>query len=548
MLRTVWAKILRDYRAAVLGWGIGLALLLYAGLADYATQVNTPTARRAVAQLARSFRFFGEPTAVTTPGGYATWRYMGVLPALLGIWAVLAGARLLRREEERGALDIVLVTPRSRTRVLVEKLAALVTALTLIALLITLGALGGEAQAGVHVDVGGALVAGLNVGLAALLFALIALLLSQALRTAGAAGGLLALAYLVDGTGRVVAGADGVRRLSPLFYYSLSKPLIASYGANPGALLVLLALCAIFRGAGIALFLRRDIGGVVWPARVPRPHRRRRRPDMAGLTQAGRALSTRTVGLRALAAAAPSTLWWAAGLSLYAAWITVIARSTEDSLRRISASTPAVRELLGGQNIGADAGFLAGVLFTFLPVLLALFALVQAGRWASDLDTGRLEVVLSTPQSRGRVILARFGALLAALAGVTLAVGLVVLASVSIAGLHVGTGHIAAAALGMLPPELLTAALVYALAGRLPAGVVTGVVGGLIALAFFAALLDGVLRLPLWIVSLSVFYQYGSPITDGPRWGPWLIVTAGAAVVLALGVARFTRDDVQRGS
>ncbi len=73
-------------------------------------------------------------------------------------------------------------------------------------------------------------------------------------------------------------------------------------------------------------------------------------------------------------------------------------------------------------------------------------------------------------------------------------------------------------------------------------------VGGLIALAFFAALLNGVLKLPLWLVSLSIFYQYGSPITEGPRWGPWLIMTAVAVAILALGVARFTRGDVERGS
>jgi ABC-2 type transport system permease protein len=56
-----------------------------------------------------------------------------------------------------------------------------------------------------------------------------------------------------------------------------------------------------------------------------------------------------------------------------------------------------------------------------------------------------------------------------------------------------------------------------------------------------------VLSLPAWLGDLSMFYQYGSPITDGPRWGASLAMTALAAAVLALGVVGFTRADVQRG-
>ena len=33
MFRTIWTKSLRDYRVAILAWGIGLGLLLAVGLA-----------------------------------------------------------------------------------------------------------------------------------------------------------------------------------------------------------------------------------------------------------------------------------------------------------------------------------------------------------------------------------------------------------------------------------------------------------------------------------------------------------------------------------
>jgi ABC-2 type transport system permease protein len=68
-----------------------------------------------------------------------------------------------------------------------------------------------------------------------------------------------------------------------------------------------------------------------------------------------------------------------------------------------------------------------------------------------------------------------------------------------------------------------------------------------VALSFLASLLYTALNLPAWLADLSMFYQYGSPITDGPRWGASLGMTALAIVVLAVSVVGFTRADVQRG-
>jgi len=122
-----------------------------------------------------------------------------------------------------------------------------------------------------------------------------------------------------------------------------------------------------------------------------------------------------------------------------------------------------------------------------------------------------------------------------------------VLVSGRLAGLRLDAGYVAAALLGIVPLELVTASVVFLLAGRTSAGINTIVVGGLVGLSFFAALLYTVLNLPAWLADLSMFYQYGSPITDGPRWGSSLALTGLAGVVLALGVAGFTRADVRRG-
>ncbi len=145
------------------------------------------------------------------------------------------------------------------------------------------------------------------------------------------------------------------------------------------------------------------------------------------------------------------------------------------------------------------------------------------------------------------MILERFGALALLLVGAPLVIGIIVLVSGHLAGLSLDAGYVAAALLGIVPLELVTASVVFLLAGRTAAGINTVVVGALVGLSFLASLLYTVLNLPAWLADLSMFYQYGSPITDGPRWGSSLAMTGLAAAVLALGVFGFTRADIQRG-
>ena len=547
MLHSIYTKTLRDYRIAILGWGLGLALGLYINIAAFGTQVTTPRAQAEFAQLAETFRFFGEPIEVTTPTGFATWRILGFLPLLLGIWASMAGARLVRGAEERGALDIVLATPRTRARYLAEGTAAILTALLAIGAMIGIGGFVGQATAGVPLAPLAALLAGLNVALLALAFAMLALLLSQFTLRAGAAAGatvaLLILAWVLDGTGRVASELAWLGKLSPFYLYTCSKPLIASYGTSPVALLALLALAALLGAAGAALFARRDLGGVAWSrggaARTP--------SAASTLGAAAKLLSLRGVGPRALRADAPAVGWWLFGLGCYVAWVTGIVQATRENLRELLAESPAFQQILNGAGVAADAGFLSGLLFSFLPLLLTFYALTQAGTWARDLDAGRLELVLSTPVPRWRVFLESWGATLVTLVAAPLAVWAVALVSFRVWGLQVEQGRLAAAFVGLLPLELVIAALVALLAGRLTSGAIAGIVGAVIIVSFVAELLAPLLDLPGWVINLSLFHQYGNPVIDGPNWGPWSALTIVAATLFALGLARFVRADLQRG-
>src|SRR5438309_8817517 len=136
-LRSVFLKTLRDYRIPILGWGIGMGLVVVSPMASVATLLTTPQARAQLVSLAATFAWNADVVAVDTIGGYATFK-IGVFIFLIAVWPLLAASRMLRGEEDRGALDVLLSLPRTRLSVALEKLAAMWTALLRMGLLIGL--------------------------------------------------------------------------------------------------------------------------------------------------------------------------------------------------------------------------------------------------------------------------------------------------------------------------------------------------------------------------------------------------------------------------
>src|SRR5579859_669207 len=545
---SIYLKTLRDYRIAILGWGAGMGLLLYAVLSSVASLVATPQARASLISLAGSFTWLADPISIDTPGGYATWKY-GFTILIMALWPLLACSRLLRGEEELGSLDVLLSLPRGRGRVALEKLAAIWTALLGMGLLIGLLTFAAGVRVNANFGLSGALLFGLNVALICGVFGSIALLLSQFTQGRGTAagwtGGLLVIFIVLDMVHRVYAGTEWISRLSPVYYYNLSKPLVPGYGTNAGAMLVLLALSVLLSGAAIWLFARRDVGGtVVLPGFLRLPERPVR-PERALPVNAW---SLRSVYTRSLGMIAGSTFWWTLGIAGFAAWMIVVAKQTEKNLLSLIQGSSLLKEVItkvGGSNQATDSALLS-FLFVFLPLLLMAFAVTQASRWASDEEDGRLELVLSTPQPRLQVLLGRFAALTTA----TIIIGLLTLAASTLAstatGLQLNGGNLAAATLSLIPMGLLIAAIGYLFSGWLRAAVDTGLLSFLLVIWFFISFVGPELNWPDATLRLSAFYYYGTPLLNGLPTGNTLLVLAVVVAALALASMRFVRKDIGR--
>ena len=545
MFRSIYLKSLREYRVGIFGWGLGMSLIVIATMASVSQLMSTPQAKAELVALAGQFAWAADPVAVDTVGGYATFK-VGITVFLACVWALLVGSRMLRGEEDRGSLDVLLSAPRGRLRVVGEKVAAYWTALLGMALVIAVAIYAGGQRFEAEFGFDGALLFALDIALICAVIAGIALLLSQFTQERGPAAGwtgaLLLLFIVLDMANRVFPDSGWVARLSPVYYYNLSKPLIPSVGASATGMLVLLGLAVGLSAFAAWLFVRRDIGATSalpralrLPARAPRP-----------ATLPANDWSLRSVYLRSLRMIAMPTFWWTLILSAFAAWMLVVIKQIAAQINDLIASSPAMSALLaqlGGGTADLSATFLSAI-FQFLPILMMAFVISQVGAWASDEEDGRLDLVLATPQSRSAVVLGRF----AALSTATVAMGVVILAvtaaSAAVGGVELDAANLAAATLGMIPLGILIGGIGYLAGGWLRTAADTGLLSFLLAAWFFLTFIGPDLSLPDSALRLSPLYYYGKPLVDGIPIANVAGLLAVGLVALAVGAYRFTRKDI----
>jgi len=546
--RNVFLKTLRDYRVAIIGWGVGMGLVIVSPMASVAALISTPAQHAALASLAAQFAWNADPIKADTVGGYATFK-IGVFVFIACIWPLLAASRMLRGEEDRGSLDVLLSAPRTRLSIALQKVAAMWTALLVIGLVSGVIAYVGGLAFKADLTLADGLMWGLDLALICVVFGSVALLISQFTHergpAAGATGALLVVFIVVDMVHRVIPGTDWFSRLSPIYYYNLSKPLITSYGTSAGGMFAMLAIGIVLTAAGIWLFVRRDVGDVVkvpWLDRIARPAAPSRSLPVNDW-------SLRSVYMRSLGMIAVPTFWWTLGFAAFAAWMIVAVNQLASKMNALFASaqsSPAISILrnIGGGSSTELNGLLLGAMFELMPVLLMAFAVTQVNRWSADEDEGRLEIVLSTPQSRAAVLLGRF----AALATATVIVGVVTLVTAAVAaaigGVSLDGGNLAAATLGMIPLGLLIAAIGYLAAGWLRTAADTGLLSFLLAAWFFISFIGPDLKWPDATLRLSPFYYYGTPLLHGMELANLAVVIGVGAVALALGSLRFARKDI----
>ncbi len=265
MLRNVFLKTLSETRRALVWWSLGLLGMAAMMISVYPTVRNNPDLNKMVEDYPdalKAFMAFGGDLDYVSGAGYlGSELFSFMVPLLLLVAAIGAGARATAGEEERGTLDLLLANPLSRRRLVAEKLGALAGEIALLAIVLWLSLLVGVEIVGMDVSAAHLAAATTSAALLALAFGAIALGVGAASGRRGVAIGVSAAtavaAYLVNSLAALVDFLEPVKQASPFYHYVASDPLREGLALEHVAFLVALVLVAA--GLAAVAFDRRDL-------------------------------------------------------------------------------------------------------------------------------------------------------------------------------------------------------------------------------------------------------------------------------------------------
>jgi ABC-2 type transport system permease protein len=265
MLRSVFLKTLWETRRSIAWWSLGLVGLVAMMIAVYPTVRDNPGLNAMLEdypEALKAFIAFGGELDYASPAGYlGSELFSFMVPLLLLIAAIGAGARAIAGEEERGTLDLLLSNPVSRRRVVLDKLAALAAEVILLALVLWGSLFVGARAIGMEISAGKLGAATTSAALLALAFGAVSVMLGAGTGRRGIAIGLASASavasYLVNSLAVLVDVLEPIRKLSPFYHYAASDPLREGLAVWHSGFLALIAVV----GATLAVvaFERRDL-------------------------------------------------------------------------------------------------------------------------------------------------------------------------------------------------------------------------------------------------------------------------------------------------
>lgn len=263
-ITAVIKKELRQRRACLIWWGIGITLLLaftilaYGSIKSQADELN-----KTFGDLSSNISGFVGTSDMFSPVGYLNSQLFFItLPILFIILSVTLSSSLVSKEERHGTLELLLARPIGRGQLLLAKalsgtlVVAILTALTT-AVIITC-----SLAVNIGVSVGYLVLATFWMALFSGAFGAIAFMLyaasSLTARAAAAVAILLSLgSYIVASLSGMIHGLAWIAKLLPYHYYDPGSILTGH--VSGGLAIYIAAMYAISLAVAFIGFRRRDI-------------------------------------------------------------------------------------------------------------------------------------------------------------------------------------------------------------------------------------------------------------------------------------------------
>lgn len=260
MLSSIFAKTLFEKRISTLIWFVSILAttvficLLFPTFRDTfgASLQNVPEGLESV---------FGNAETYSTLGGYVDIQVINQMIFFTIIMSVIGGAALLAGEENSGILQTLLSHPVKRSKVYVQKLAALSVMTFIVTSGLFLGVLLSGLLLSESMDWLRLAMATLMTWLITLFFGVLAYSIGAATGKRGLAGviagGYAFIAYIVTSMAGTATALKTVDYASPFHYFN--SPSVIKTGLDPGNIAVLVGLSALLALLGWYVFRGRDI-------------------------------------------------------------------------------------------------------------------------------------------------------------------------------------------------------------------------------------------------------------------------------------------------
>ncbi|MGZ8562356.1 MAG: hypothetical protein ACXWWU_01920 [Candidatus Limnocylindria bacterium] len=537
-LGSIFAKTVRDSRRATIITSSVLALIFIGVSRAITAEFDTPQSRAELENLVNAVPpilqgMAGKVVNVGTLGGYLQYKYGVFFPLVLSLWSILGLSGTLAGEAQRGSLEFIAATGRSRRRVALEKLSGHVMMLGVAVLVAFISiAIAGNAFAtrpGDEISLLSAFAYAIWLGLLALIAGALAFALGPFVGRGAAAG----IAGFITFAGFILNGYQGpVPELAPfanLTWWGWTYDHVALAGQYdwPSVGLVAVGTVALLV-IGIEAFARRDIGVIT---ALPTPSMPRPLLGLGGPT--GRAISVNL----------STALAWGAGVGLFGLVLGSAATGFMEQLQESPQFIEILSTVFPNVDYASAGGFLQLLFVEFGVILAGLAAASFVGGWASDETSGRLEMVLASPLSRVGWAVA---------GGIGMLVNVVIFVALTAAGIGIGVATtesaVATPMVGALVLGLYAAALTgigLAVGGLFGTRMAATVVVVFVCVTWFIQLLGPLLNLPEVVRQLALTSHYGQPMV-----GVWDAVGIGASIAIAvggiaLGAWAFSRRDLR---
>jgi ABC-2 type transport system permease protein len=391
------------------------------------------------------------------------------------------------------------------------------------------GSVFGDAQLGDEISLASGIGFAAWVGLMALVSGSVAFALAPVVgrgSAAGVGGALLLGMFLLAGYAPYVPAFEWIAKLS-WFHWTYGHVPLAGDFHWPSLGLVAVVTVVLF-ALGVELFARRDLGVMTG---IPVP----------GLPRA-------TLGLRGPVGRAfgdqlPLAIEWGIGIGVFGFMLAAVSQAFAGQL---TTDFPTFAELLGTVFPGVDlrsSGWFLQLVFVEMGLIVVGFsAATFVGKWASDEESGRLEMLLATPMSRARWALAGGTGAILAVAVTTAIYALGIALGSAFAGSEVATPTAGTIALGFYAVAVV--GIGVAVGGLWRTALAAELAAAFVIATFLVGLLAPALQLPHWVAQLALTTHLGQPMI-----GEWDAVGMGACAVIAvagilLGAWGMTRRDV----